>query len=84
MLQAVSASVAIMLALTSFSAVAQAPQPVVTVATPLAEKITRWDEFSGRFEVSLPRKTVPSTALIEEYNDGREASLGRRYLEAAA
>jgi len=29
---------------------AQAPAPTVTVAKPLAKTITRWDEFSGRFE----------------------------------
>ncbi len=29
---------------------AQAPQPRVTVAKPVAKRITQWDEFSGRFE----------------------------------
>ncbi|MEO0729465.1 MAG: efflux RND transporter periplasmic adaptor subunit [Pseudomonadota bacterium] len=29
---------------------AQAPAPQVTVAQPLAKSVTRWDEFSGRFE----------------------------------
>lgn len=32
------------------AAMAQAPAPAVTVANPIARKITQWDEFSGRFE----------------------------------
>ncbi|MCR4520563.1 MULTISPECIES: efflux RND transporter periplasmic adaptor subunit [Bosea] len=41
-------------ALTAFDAAAQGapPAPPVQVATPLAKRITNWDEFTGRFEAS--------------------------------
>ncbi|WP_336813219.1 efflux RND transporter periplasmic adaptor subunit [Bosea sp. MMO-172] len=40
--------------LTAFDAAAQGapPAPPVQVATPLAKRITNWDEFTGRFEAS--------------------------------
>jgi RND family efflux transporter MFP subunit len=34
------------------SVIAQNGPPVVTVSTPLARKVTQWDEFTGRFEAS--------------------------------
>ena len=41
-------------ALTAFDAAAQGapPAPPVQVATPLAKRITNWDEYTGRFEAS--------------------------------
>ncbi len=42
------------IALTAFDAAAQGapPAPPVQVASPLAKRITNWDEFTGRFEAS--------------------------------
>lgn len=41
-----------LLLLAAAPALAQAPQPTVTVATPLAKRVTQWDEYTGRFEAA--------------------------------
>lgn len=47
-------SIATSTVLTTFDVAAQGapPAPPVQVATPLAKRITNWDEFTGRFEAS--------------------------------
>lgn len=46
-----SLAVLMVVALTQTPAAAQGPPtPTVTVASPLARRITQWDEYSGRFE----------------------------------
>jgi RND family efflux transporter MFP subunit len=49
-----SAALASALILTSGAALAQGapPAPTVQVASPLAKRVTNWDEFTGRFEAS--------------------------------
>ncbi|CAN7447138.1 efflux RND transporter periplasmic adaptor subunit [Bosea sp. LjRoot237] len=48
------AALAVLLPALSAEALAQGapPAPPVTVATPLAKRVTNWDEFTGRFEAS--------------------------------
>lgn len=48
------AALAVLLPAFSVEALAQGapPAPPVTVATPLAKRVTNWDEFTGRFEAS--------------------------------
>ena len=48
------AALAVLLPVLSAEALAQGapPAPPVTVATPLAKRVTNWDEFTGRFEAS--------------------------------
>jgi multidrug efflux system membrane fusion protein len=48
------AALAALLPVLSVEALAQGapPAPPVTVATPLAKRVTNWDEFTGRFEAS--------------------------------
>lgn len=47
-------ALAVLLPAFSVEALAQGapPAPPVTVATPLAKRVTNWDEFTGRFEAS--------------------------------
>lgn len=47
-------ALAVLLPALSAEALAQGapPAPPVTVATPLAKRVTNWDEFTGRFEAS--------------------------------
>ena len=47
-------ALAVLLPALSTGALAQGapPAPPVTVATPLAKRVTNWDEFTGRFEAS--------------------------------
>ncbi|MFC5419465.1 efflux RND transporter periplasmic adaptor subunit [Bosea eneae] len=47
-------ALAVLLPALSAEALAQSapPAPPVTVATPLAKRVTNWDEFTGRFEAS--------------------------------
>ncbi|MDZ4365596.1 MAG: efflux transporter periplasmic adaptor subunit, partial [Afipia sp.] len=48
------AALAVLLPALSAESLAQGapPAPPVTVATPLAKRVTNWDEFTGRFEAS--------------------------------
>jgi len=48
------AALAVLLPVLPAEALAQGapPAPPVTVATPLAKRVTNWDEFTGRFEAS--------------------------------
>lgn len=48
------AALVVLLPALSVEALAQGapPAPPVTVATPLAKRVTNWDEFTGRFEAS--------------------------------
>ena len=63
------------------NAKAQAPPPPeVTVATPLVQKLTEWDEFTGRFE---PVQQVDIRARVSGYlteigfQDGEEVEAGQ-------
>ena len=56
------------------------PMPVVTVATPLQQEITEWDEFIGRFEASRsvelrPRVSGQITAV--HFQDGQFVRQGQ-------
>jgi RND family efflux transporter MFP subunit len=61
-------------------AVAQQPQAIpVTVATPLAKRITRWDEYSGRFEALETvevRARVSGFVETVNFKDGQLVSEG--------
>jgi multidrug efflux system membrane fusion protein len=64
---------------TARDALAQAPQPPVTVAKPLAKKITQWDEFSGRFEAIESVEVRPRVSgFIEKvhFKDGHLVKAG--------
>ncbi|MEM7777052.1 MAG: efflux RND transporter periplasmic adaptor subunit [Pseudomonadota bacterium] len=76
-----SAAVAMAIALlaSSLAAHAQAPAPRVTVSKPLAERVTQWDEFSGRFE-AVQRVEVRArvSGFIEKihFRDGQIVKAG--------
>ena len=58
---------------------AQAPPPPVTVAHPLAKRITQWDEFSGRFEaVQSVEVRARVSGFIEkiQFKDGQIVKAG--------
>jgi len=70
---------AIAIAAPATKAVAQAPPPTVTVAKPLAEKITQWDEFSGRFEAVESVEVRPRVSGFIEtvhFRDGQSVKAG--------
>lgn len=58
---------------------AQAPAPPVTVAQPLANRITQWDEYSGRFEAVETVEVRPRVSgFIERihFKDGQLVTAG--------
>ena len=71
--------VIVSLAAASLPARAQAPAPPVTVATPLAQRITQWDEYSGRFEaVQRVELRARVSGFIEKihFKDGQHVKAG--------
>ena len=58
---------------------AQMPPPTVTVAKPLAKRITQWDEFSGRFEAVESVEVRPRVSGFVEkihFKDGQLIKAG--------
>ncbi len=59
---------------------AQRPVPTVTVAEPIAKRITQWDEFSGRFEAIENVEVRPRVSgFIDKvhFNDGEIVKAGQ-------
>lgn len=58
---------------------ADAPPPPVTVANPVAKKVTEWDEFTGRFEASKQvevRSRVSGLLELVNFRDGESVKKG--------
>ena len=56
------------------------PPPEVTVATPLVQKLTEWDEFTGRFEAVQQveiRARVPGYLQEIRFQDGQHVEAGQ-------
>ncbi|KUO57451.1 MAG: hemolysin secretion protein D [Alphaproteobacteria bacterium BRH_c36] len=73
--------IAVLLVFTAYQrpASAQAPPPPVSVAKPLAKKVTQWDEFSGRFEPVESVEVRPRVSgFIEKihFKDGQTVKAG--------
>lgn len=57
----------------------QPPAPQVTVAQPLAQRVTQWDEFSGRFEAVNTVDIRPRVSGVLEqvhFKDGQIVQMG--------
>ncbi len=69
----------VMSALLVSPARAQAPMPPVTVANPVSQQITQWDEFSGRFEaIESVNVRARVSGFIEKvhFKDGQMVKAG--------
>lgn len=73
----------VLVALSYFASVlsvhAQAPPPRVTIAQPLAKMVTRWDEFSGRFEaIDAVEVRARVSGFVEKihFDDGQIVKAG--------
>lgn len=58
---------------------AQGPPPPVSVAAPIAKRITQWDEYSGRFEAAETVEVRPRVSGFIEtvhFKDGQLVKAG--------